>query len=228
MAIVRITDRLREHVSHNVKAVFRERIAETSDYNDKDWGDRIANVMLLPFERSLSNLHDDFKNTTEAIHVQNIFLSESSRQVELGVSLPLSRRYCWPNRITTSLLPYATLQSTYSSWLNLHALATDERWMAIIDDMVAWADARLAAVEDQSKAVEAVEAILSRHSSLAPALREYPPLWEVLPTWAKDQHKKIIKRDKVSEKSEGPPPVDTTALDNVTAQLALQRLTKDN
>jgi len=69
-----------------------------------------------------------------------------------------------------------------------------------------------------------IDALLSRHSTLAPALRDWPTLWELLPTDVKNKHNKEVKPRSAQENVV---PVDITPLKALTGQLILNKLAED-
>ena len=61
-------------------------------------------------------------------------------------------------------------------------------------------DKRVAEVKaQQDEFTEVVKAVLDAHSTLAPALRAWPPLWELLDEKTKARHKEVVTRAKADK-----------------------------
>jgi hypothetical protein len=66
---------------------------------------------------------------------------------------------------------------------------------------------------------EGVSKILSSFSTLAPALKEWPPLWELVPEHAKNKHKEITEKRKADK-----PSIDNSTLNTLTAAMIASKL----
>lgn len=99
----------------------------------------------------------------------------------------------WPRKVDndlakTSYIGLTTLDLTHSLvWGELHA------------EVAAWI-ARVSAAETKKKEfLEGIRAVLASHSTLAPALKEWPPLWDFIPEDVKAKHKEVSTRGKKPE-----------------------------
>lgn len=70
----------------------------------------------------------------------------------------------------------------------------------------------------QDKFTTAVKAVLDAHSTLAPALRAWPPLWELLDEKTKARHKEVVTRAKAEK------PVIDVDLSAATSIVAMKRM----
>lgn len=70
----------------------------------------------------------------------------------------------------------------------------------------------------QDEFTEVVRAVLDAHSTLAPALRAWPPLWELLDEKTKARHKEVVTRAKADK-----PTLDVD-LSKATSILAMKRM----
>ena len=70
--------------------------------------------------------------------------------------------------------------------------------------------------------LEGVTKVITTYSTLAPALKAWPPLWDLVPESAKVRHRTIVDRKKTEVVIEG---VD---LDSMTAVSALAKLSGGN
>lgn len=75
-----------------------------------------------------------------------------------------------------------------------------------LPDTPEWADLRQAAVDrfnriiavrdERETFVNGVQKVLDAYKTLAPALRAWPPLWDILPVSMQEKHKEIVERAK--------------------------------
>ena len=77
------------------------------------------------------------------------------------------------------------------------------------------------AVAKKDEFVEGVKRIVTTYTTLAPALKAWQPLWDLLPDDAKERHKKIT--EKVKPKTAEDIGVD---LNSMTAQVTFNKLTR--
>jgi hypothetical protein len=85
----------------------------------------------------------------------------------------------------------------------------------------AWYERMSKHTERQREFVDGVRSLLDRHATLGPALKEWPALWDFIPQNIKDQHIKIVPRNK-KERSE----TEQANLDQLTAVATAIKLTR--
>lgn len=125
----------------------------------------------------------------------------------------------------SKLVGYQSISST--SWLTPNK---DPIWDPFKADVKADADRIAQAKAKQEGVANEVVTRLSAFSSLAPALRDWPALWELLPPWAQEKHREVVVR-KAAAPKEPPPEIDVTesdALSELTAKLGMRRLAQGN
>lgn len=66
-----------------------------------------------------------------------------------------------------------------------------------------------------------VHKLINSYSTLAPALKQWPPLWDLLPERAKERHKQVIKRSKNDKATENLTDVD---FDSMTSKVVTSKL----
>ena len=98
------------------------------------------------------------------------------------------------------------------------ALKDDLIWGELHAEVTAWRTKCHTIKEQAREFVEGVSKILTSYSTLAPALKAWPPLWELVPEYAKNKHKEITERRKPEKVA---PNVDVNRL---TAVLTASKL----
>lgn len=72
-------------------------------------------------------------------------------------------------------------------------------WKDIVEHTVAY-KLKLADFDEQEKTfVSGVETILNSYSTLAPALKAWPPLWDLLSEDVKEKHREVVERKKAEQ-----------------------------
>ena len=72
----------------------------------------------------------------------------------------------------------------------------------------------------QEKFLEGVNKIMDTYSTLAPALKAWQPLWDLLDDNTKERHKKVVERKKSSDADLG------VNLNDMTAAVTFSKLTR--
>lgn len=74
---------------------------------------------------------------------------------------------------------------------------------------------------EETEALKAVNALLRKYSTLAPALKEWPALWDLLEDDVKEKHKEVAQRKKPEPK---PEVTDTPDFSSLTAAVIANKL----
>lgn len=208
MAVVRITKQLTENILDNARSKFIDRIraAEQSVPNSERWGDYVYEKLLGKHIPIMEQLPEQFFSTANKLNVNRI----GGQDINIQFKLSTNKR--WPVQLPSDA---PVDRSSYSSYI---ALNDDPVWEELHAEVAAWRT-RCSAVRAQaSEFAEGVSKVLSSYSTLAPALKAWPPLWELLPEYAKNKHKEIVERTKPDREA---PTLDTNKL---TAVMAASKL----
>lgn len=207
MATVRITKELTETVLKRAKYKFRDRITKAENSMPDGWGDYIYDKIFGKYLPIMQQLPKEFFTERSAITTQRICGQHAYLTFEMSSPMP------WPNNIPAD----APAETAGYAGSNI-TLKDDLVWGELYAEVVAWKERCAAAHKEAQDFVGGVSKLLSSYSTLAPALKAWPPLWELLPERVQNKHKEITVRNK-SEKAA--PNVDTTRL---TAVMAASKL----
>ena len=208
MAVVRITKQLTEDILDVAKAKFADRIraAEASAPTGEQWGEYIYEKILGKHIPTMEQLPTEMFYAKNKLTVNRI----SGSPVSLNFNLSSAKR--WPAHLPSDAPAEKGVYGD-SIWLDDAPV-----WAELKAEVEEWKQ-RCAAMRSQSQTfVEGVSKVLASYSTLAPALKAWPPLWELVPEYAKERHKQIIERTKSDRAA---PEIDTTKL---TAVLAASKL----
>lgn len=204
MAVVRITKQLTEDILARAKGKFTDRIraAEESVPNSERWGDYVYEKLLGKHIPIMEQLPVEFFNVVNKLQVNRV----GDQTVHIQFKLSTNKR--WP-----VLLP-SDAPVNNVSYSHYIALNDDPVWDELHAEVVAWRT-RCSNIRTQaSEFAEGVSKVLSSYSTLAPALKAWPPLWELLPEYAKNKHKEIVERTKPDREA---PTLDTNKLTAIMA-----------
>lgn len=186
MAVVRITEQLKTDVRAIAgnKFLDRIRVAEESAPTTAAWGDYIYQTLLGAYLPIMEQLPADFFPHVNTISIRGI----QGRVASLN--FPLSTERVWPANLPPGI-PAERTHYNYGLTLKDHPVWTD-----LAADVFAWMDRCVAIRNERREFVDGVSKVLDSFSTLAPALKAWPPLWELLPDYAKNKHKEIVSRSK--------------------------------
>lgn len=205
MAVVRITKELKEHILNNARLKFVDRIKAAEGSVPVGWGDYIYEKIFGSYIPIMEQLPEEFFDRKSTITVTRI----AGESCSLNFSLSDSKR--WPKNLPSDAPAEKNNYGDYL-WLN-----SDLVWGELYAEVKAW-KTRVNNIKAQRDEFAAgVTKVLDSFSTLSPALKAWPPLWELVPEWAKTKHKEIVERKKPDQT----PELDTSKL---TAVMAASKL----
>lgn len=208
MAVVRITKELTEQILNNGRAKFKESIEKAANSRpDHHWGDFIYDKIFDKHITTMESLPDGFLPTTKWVTVQSVGGATFNLRFELSKERP------WPH----ALPPEAPAERVhYGDSLKLK---DDLIWGEFHAEITAWKERCDKARKQASDFCEGVSKVLESFSTLAPALKAWPPLWELVPEYAKNKHKEISEKRKTKAANE-----IETDLNKLTALVTASKL----
>jgi hypothetical protein len=210
MATVRITKELTDIVRQRAKGKFHDRLvkAENSAPTGTQWGDYIYEKILGQYLPIMQQLPTEFFE-----HRTRIATQRTGYGQYVNLTFELSSPKPWPKNLPADAP--AEVSGYDGSFISLK---DDPVWEQLCAEVTAW-KTRCDAIRRQSQEFsDGVSKLLSTYSTLSPALKAWPPLWELLPEHIKNKHKEITVRNKPEKAA---PDVDTTRL---TAVMAASKL----
>ena len=220
MATVKITKELRTQILEAASAMFTDRRNAAVKLDTQWTGQSLADFAFQPI---LDLLHQPdiqpFLSKVTTVRVNNLNRSHQWEGFSVPngfIPSPKGRPYY--RRVVNSDESEGriTAASQYDvlclDFENVHAVndlkqSIDER------------DKRVAEVKvQQADFTKVVTAVLDTYSTLAPALRAWPPLWELLDEKTKARHKEVVTRTKADK-----PTLDVD-LSKATSIVAMKRL----
>lgn len=183
MATVRFSDELKTNIIDNAKLLFSKRLLAYQE-NPPAIGDEVADRVFKDFMPIVLQLPKQFFTWAEEIVVDSINGRTYGKKFRLSKAVPVPR-----NDIT---LPSVKMTAFYS--VNLKLIG--DEWNDIQTQLDTWIQ-NIATIEQERNAfVDGVKKIINAHSTLAPALKAWPPLWDLVPETYRERHRKVVERAK--------------------------------
>lgn len=213
MAVVRMSDDLRRNIESMARASFDARI----DTANKSLvvpmsGDEIYNLMFADTVNGMLALPDGY------FRMSDTFIVSSVNGVRIHHGFTLSKPMPWPYDIPTK--PHFAKNSPYGNTVQI-VLRMNESglWDSLEAAFIDWQKRVKDVADSRDQFVSGVRAILNNNTTLGAAIKQWPPLWDFIPQYAKDKHSQVVEKKKreLIEK----PEVDTASL---TAMAALNKM----
>ena len=221
MAVVKFSKELRDAVAGKATQIFIDRISAVSLQFPNDWGAKIYDRIFGEYEEVFKTMPPELFRWDDALAVYtNVTIPWSGKRVNF------TRNFPFPNnslREYRAVPPAKTHMATcrYSSdTTNLDLKIDSLEWNDLRQDIIHYLD-KIDAIEiERDKFVDSVRAVMDAYTTLAPALKAWPPLWDLLPSDVQERHKKIVVREKKEASLDG---ID---LRSMTAAVIASKITK--
>lgn len=196
MATVRFSQELKDRIFRNARQMFEKRIAAAENARpDQSWGMRIYDELFGKYANELAAVPEGFMRYADDFSVQRV-----GEQHAGNISFDLPTQMPWPDKFN-STTDKATVN--YSNTINLvyPEDADGNRMENLLWDEFAaeckrWRDGIQAVKDKQNEFVQQVATLIENYATLAPALKAWPPLWDLIPEDVKNKHKEVVVREK--------------------------------
>ena len=188
MATVRFSKELQDEIVSNARKVFDKQIqaARDSRPDATAWGERIYEVLFGQHVAALNAVPQEFLSRIEQIDIGRI------GNVRCGLRFTLTTSKPWPRKVNDN--DYAKSNSSYDSADII--LKEHPAWAELKAEVVAWLERCDAVTKKRDEFVEQVKKIINAHTTLSPALKMWPPLWDLVPEEHKERHREVVERTK--------------------------------
>ena len=189
MATVKFSQELRDRIVAAANAKFQQDVTKANDSHPRDWGNRLYDILFGAIEAKVSDVPAYWFVKMDSIRIHSI----GNTPVSLGYELKPAR--IWPadmpEKYVGELLCHK--RSSYSGDLILKDV---EAFAEFKGEVQAWRNRVQAAQKRQQEFAESVKKVINAYATLAPALKAWPPLWDLIPDDVKEKHKRIVERER--------------------------------
>lgn len=186
MATVRFSKELIDRIGKIAHAKMAPAITKAEETKpDNAWGQRIYDTLFLEVKPIISQVPAGWLKTVDRMDIEQVGDARCNMRFNFSPAVP------WPNEFVTTKI--AKKDRSYSDGIVL----TDEHvWSEFYTEVVAYNQRVAAARQRQAEFIQMVHKICNTYSTLAPALKAWPPLWDLIPEDVKDKHREIKERTK--------------------------------
>jgi hypothetical protein len=186
MATVRFSKELIEKIIRNACNKMAPAITKAEETKPGNaWGQRIYDTIFLEVKPIISQVPAGWLKTVDRMDIEQVGDARCDMQFTFATPLP------WPNVFVTTDI--AKKKRSYSDGI---VLTDDHVWSEFYAEVVAYKQRVSIVKQRQNEFADMVKKVTEAYSTLAPALKAWPPLWELIPEDVKDTHRKIVERTK--------------------------------
>lgn len=210
MATVRLTKGLIDRIAEQAEAKMQPAVQKAHEQKpDNSWGQRIYDILFREIKPILSQVPAGW-----LMMVDRIAISDVGSQ-PCGMTFAFTTPQPWPHLFLETELARCTYYGVTI------ALKDHLVWGEFHAEVVAYHRRIQEAIKRRDEYVDAVRKICNTYSTLAPALKAWPPLWELIPEDVKEKSREVKKRVKKREKKEVTLEVDLAKLTALSAAAKL-------
>ena len=228
MATVRFSDTLKGEIRNKAKAMFQDKISETMRNIPTHWADKVYRCFFPQDVRTtMASLPDYVLPKKEFIEVSGWHNAPQDDAWQTGayrhqtwkldggaIRLSFDNPVPWVDKFKES--PTGFIQHYSHGTFDF----ADPRWDWLKPEFKEYNRKVFEAINKQETFLSSVNTLMETYTTLAPALKAWRPLWDLLPDEAKDRHK-TVKERKVVKAEE----LDLD-LNAMTSAVALSKITK--
>ena len=186
MATVRFSKELIEKIIRNARNKMEPAITKAKEQKlDNAWGQRIYDTIFLEVKPIISQVPAGWFKMVDKICIEQVGDTRCDMQFTFATPLP------WPDVFVATDI--AKRDRSYSDGI---ALTDEHVWAEFYAEVVAYKQRVSIVKQRQNEFADMVKKVTEAYSTLAPALKAWPPLWELIPEDVKDTHRKIVERTK--------------------------------
>jgi hypothetical protein len=186
MAVVKLGKELREEIIHRAKNIFKAKHgAAKKELEDSKFGDKVYNLVMQPYQHHVSQLPDEFFAKADEFHIDadNVIV-----KFHLSGKKPWFREQMPENR-------YVKLSNSYYNY-QLTLKKDNPEFDEYFGKVRFFKEKSQMISENERNFVDGITKVLDAYTTLAPALKALPALWDLLPDDTKDKHKEVVERKK--------------------------------
>ena len=210
MATVRFSKELQDAILNNARIVFNKQ-REDADNNrpSHEWGDKIYDTLFGEHTAVLNAVPPYFFNMADRIKVEHIGTLQVALEFKFNSPKPIPHTF-----------PDTELAKKSGYYGHDIHLKDHLAWGEFHAEVVRWKQGIKAVEEKRTAFIMQVKKIIEAHATLAPTLKMWPPLWDLVPEEYKNRHREVKEREKKEVQLDG---VDLSSLTSIVVANKLTR-----
>lgn len=224
MAVVRFSNSLKLDILNNARSLFAKRIHESKETNlDISVYHSVRDAIFSGFQQHLNAIPQEFLFTKDKMEIScNLPDGPYFRRTALVDSYAPPTTGRMYKHIEDDM-PRFELRPSYSD-LEVRVVSNHPKNADLVRQMQDISD-RVAAVQTEcDNFVKGVEKIITSFTTLAPALKEWPPLWDLLPEDTKERHKQVRNTNRTNKREA----LEEVDFDKLSSTVTVAKLTRGN
>ena len=228
MATVRFSEELKSYIRGNARNIYEEKLSryENNFIATSNLGEEIYNLVL---GKSLDVQPDWCFDTISHIEITDFYnIPDSLSDSDKGLLNHYGLRYEFS---TAHAVPYGGTRDTFkqakgctlSSYGRVSMDYTDSRWDSIKSQLMAHKQGEKAIKHERDEFVDGVMAVVNAHATLAPAVKAWSGLWELVPEEYQERAKRVVSKKERQVVTREGADVD---LNKMTGVVVASKLTK--
>jgi hypothetical protein len=193
MAVVRISDQMKKIVMAAARNTFEKRHdAARASLELPMTAEDVYSCIFGEWVDKMEALPKEFFNYSSEFVVERIHGIGYSHTFKLVAEMPLPRNI--------PAMPHVRTSRSYGA--NTLELLDDGSgtWTALFQAFEAWRKRVVDIENERATFVSGIKHVLDSHTTLAAALRTWPPLWDLIPETYRNKHREVVpKKDKQQE-----------------------------
>lgn len=236
MSTVRFSQQLKNDIIGNARDLFTDDIKKAQINVPKDWGKKIYDSIFSPeIQTKMNDLPDWYFNTVDVIRLAGFANAPNEQwtsdttstdmwKTGKTLALKLNAKLPFPPHdaggfSTSPDMNKSGFSIAYGHEGNVVFDNPNFEWLK--EPFKAYTKGIFDITKKRNDFVENVNKVVNAYSTLAPALKAWKPLWELLDDYTKERHKKIVERPKTKAVEE----LDLD-LNSMTSTIAFNKLTR--
>jgi len=211
MAVVRFSEELKDAIIKNAKALFSNRI-NAARKASPPIADEVADLVYAQFMPAVNTLPKELLQWSNRVDIR---VSYNASHIE--ISYEAAREYPKPNN-RIKMDDGVLIDSMFYISLKL---PDTPKYKTYIEQIAVWHEGVKALEKQCDEFVSGVKKVIEAHTTLAPAIKAWPPLWDLVPETFRERHRKVVERTKPASTAELD--VDLTSL---TTAVTIAKITR--
>lgn len=187
MATVRFSQELKDAILGNARGTFSNQIHAAQVFNPESvTGDEIYFATFGAHATIMEQLPEAYFDMATDVRIRRV------KEIPIDKTFAFTKPRRWPHSIG-KLNPILRPTESYGGGFNT---TDDPFWQNLYAEAKAWNDKRIAIIKRRDEFVESVKQVIEAHITLAPALKMWPPLWDLIPENYRNRHRQVVERTK--------------------------------
>ena len=224
MATVRFSDKLKDEIERKAEDVFKEKITEAKVNKPVTWNaDYLYNTIFSKDRRDkMSALPSNYMETQKNISLSGFYdVPREEEDKHRGDYWSTHDQVRFDFSIPKPMPHKSDHPDWKKNWRSMSLKYDTPRFAAIQAEWETWVQGVVAIKAKQKEFVKGVNQVTHTYATLAPALKAFPALWDLVPEQYRERHLEISTRKKGSPSELGDLDVDA-----LTSVVTLSKLTR--